>query len=296
MTDREKAVSRDAPAKINLSLRVVGRRPDGYHLLDSLVGFAALGDRVTVQPADTLSLEIAGPYASALSANDKADNLVLRAAKALRTLTGTGRGAAITLHKTLPVAGGIGGGSADAAAAIHALIDLWKIDPPEDALAKMALNLGADVPVCLSAAPSRMQGVGERLTPLPSFPKDPAPGLLLVNPGVGTSTAEVFGALSGNFVETKAPSSAPWRNAADLAAALTPLGNNLTEAACKVTPEIARVLGALPSLPGCRYAAMSGSGATCFALFDDAESAHEAARTFKASHPSWWIEATTLLT
>ncbi len=289
------AVERHAPAKVNLSLRVVGRRDDGYHRLDSLVAFARLGDGVRVRPADGLSLAVTGPRADALAGLPAADNLVLRAAEALRARFGVAAGAAIELEKHLPAAGGLGGGSADAAAALSALCALWDLSPDEAALDAVALALGADVPVCRRGRPARMQGIGERLSPLPPLPDDPPAGLLLVNPGVEVPTGDVFRALAGRFSEPYDPPPALGPTARALAEALAPLGNDLTRAAAAVTPAVGAVLAALEGLAGCRYAAMSGSGATCFGLFDDAAAAEAAAATLAEARPDWWVAPSVLV-
>lgn len=277
-----------APAKINLTLHVVGRRADGYHLLDSLVAFASLHDVVTTRPADALSLAVAGPMAGALAATPPEDNLIVRAARALAAAGGLAAPcAALTLDKRLPVAGGIGGGSADAAAALLALRALWRLDVSDERLAEIGLALGADVPACLASRPSRMSGIGETLAPLPALP---ALGVLLVNPGVALPTARVFGALNGRF---GAPGPMLDR-AMDASALLDTLRrgrNDLETPAMKVAPVIGAALAALADLPGARLARMSGSGATCFALFDDAQAARTAARRLGEAHADWWCAA-----
>jgi len=285
------AVTVAAPAKLNLYLRVVGRRPDGYHELDSLVAFAALGDVVRATPADRLELTIDGPFADALSgAGPHDDNLVLRAARALARLTGCAQGAHLTLTKTLPVASGIGGGSADAAATLQALCALWRVAPQPAALQALALALGADVPVCLDGAACRLQGIGERLTrlaPLPALP------LLLVNPGLPLATRAVFGARAGAFSPPLGPLP-PARDEAALAELVRSGGNDLEAPARALLPVVAEMLAALRDAPGCRVAAMSGSGATCFGLFDRAETAALAEGYLRAAQPGWWVAATSL--
>ena len=250
-----------APAKVNLSLLVTGRRADGYHLLDSLVVFGPARDRLRGRPATSLSLCVEGPFATGLAA--EADNLVLRAGRALAAWAGQGLGAELVLQKNLPVASGIGGGSADAAAALRLLCRMWDLHPGAAALSSLALALGADVPVCLDSAPARMQGVGEVLSPLPPLPPC---GLLLVNPGVSVATADVFRTRAAGF-STAADLPSRWQDAAALATTLAALGNDLEAPALTVAPVIGTVLDALRSLPSCLLARMSGSGATCFALF-----------------------------
>ncbi len=220
-------LSEAAPAKVNLFLHVTGRRPDGYHLLDSLVVFAGAADRLSAEPAETFDLRITGPGAAAL-ASALADNLVLRAARALAEAAGVAGGARITLDKHLPVASGIGGGSADAAAALRLLGRLWDVSLPASALAEMARAIGADVPVCVAGRPARMGGIGEVLAPAPALPGF---GLLLVNPGVALATPEVFRARAGAAFSAPAALPAGWADAGAMAADLARLGNDLEQPA-----------------------------------------------------------------
>lgn len=266
-----------APAKINLALHVTGRRPDGYHLLDSLVVFADAGDRLRVTPSEDLSLAVTGPRAAGVPVDGS--NLVLRAA----ALMGTGRGAAIALDKHLPAAAGIGGGSSDAAAAVRALSVLWRLAlPAPESLAA----LGADVPVCLAAAPARMGGIGERLAPVPEVPPV---WLVLANPGLAVSTPAVFARLDRHD-NPALPDLPGWRDAVELAGWLATTRNDLEAPARALVPEIGGVLGALAVQPGCLMARMSGSGATCFGLFADPAAAAGARRALKTQHRDWWIE------
>ncbi len=262
-----------APAKVNLFLHVTGRRADGYHLLDSLAVFPAVGDIVSAEPAATLSLQISGPFGSVLQSEP--DNLLLRAARGLKP----GAGAALSLKKNLPVASGIGGGSADAAAALRLLARMWGMDAP---LHELALGLGADVPVCLESTAARMGGIGETLWPAPRLPRF---GMLLVNPGVAVPTPAVFRARQGGF---SSPAALPeaWPAFAAMLAALAALGNDLQEAAIGLQPVIGEVLDALVELPGAGLARMSGSGATCFALFESPKAAAAAAEAVKRD--GWW--------
>jgi 4-diphosphocytidyl-2-C-methyl-D-erythritol kinase len=271
-------LSEFAPAKVNLYLHVTGRRADGYHLLDSLAVFPAVGDRLRAAPAEVLSLTVEGTFGAALAG--EADNLVLRAARAL----GATQGARIVLEKHLPVASGIGGGSADAAAALRLLCRLWGRPPAARsiALAPIALALGADVPVCVASRPARMGGVGETLTPAPGLP--PA-GMVLVNPGVSLATAAVFRARTGGF-SASAELPVSWSDAAAMAGDLAKLRNDLEPPAIALCPVIGVVLAALAAVPGCLLARMSGSGATCFGLFPDAATAEAAARAL--ARPGWW--------
>jgi 4-diphosphocytidyl-2-C-methyl-D-erythritol kinase len=274
-----------ARAKINLYLHVTGRRADGFHLLDSLVVFAETGDEIGVAPADDLSLTITGPFAGTLAADD--DNLVLRAARGLRALAGVEQGAAITLTKNLPVASGIGGGSADAAATLDALMALWKVAPDRAALERLALGLGADVPVCLAGRPSFMSGIGEEIAPVGALP---AATLLLVNPGIATPTPAVFKARNGGFSASGRWAEPP-SDARALAAALQTRGNDLTEAAITVTPAIRDVLAAIAGTENCLLARLSGSGATCFGIYAGAGEAEAARRAILATNPAWWAVA-----
>ena len=273
-------VQRIARAKVNLALHVVGRRADGYHLLDSLVAFADFGDVVTVEPAPSLSLSITGPMAAGLSAGP--DNLVLKAAQML----GSPLGAAITLEKRLPIASGIGGGSADAAATMQALGALWGCALPD---AGQVLALGADVPVCLAGQSCRMAGIGDQISPLALPPAH----LVLVNPGVGLSTAAVFGALLRRD-NPPLPPAAPMPDAVALAAYLCHCRNDLEAPALSIVPQIGAVLAALQGQKGCLLARMSGSGATCFGLFASASAAVAAATALRAQSAAWWVQATTM--
>ena len=275
-----------APAKINLYLHVVGRRPDGYHLLDSLIVFAETGDIITAEPAGDLSLSIDGPFAGKLAADT--DNLVLRAARGLRDLSGTTAGARIRLTKNLPVASGIGGGSADAAATLRALVGLWDVAPERADLERLALTLGADVPVCLDSKASFIGGIGEEIA---SAGVLPAIHMLLVNPGVATSTPAVFRARVPGFSQP-ARWIAPPTNAHALAEALQVRRNDLTDPAIIVTPVIRDVLAAIERTRDCLLVRLSGSGATCFGLYATAEAAAAARDRIAAAHPAWWAVAT----
>jgi 4-diphosphocytidyl-2-C-methyl-D-erythritol kinase len=285
-------ISRDARAKLNLTLRITGRRDDGYHLLDSLVAFAEIGDRVTARLAERGSIRVSGPFASALAG--ESDNLVTRAAAALAAAASVpadlAQRTALDLEKNLPVASGIGGGSADAAAALQALMALWQVDHTGAARERLALSLGADVPVCLAGLPARMSGIGERLAPLPPLP---ASFLVLVNPLVACPTGPVFKARQGAF---SAPLAAfePPQSAADLAAVVRAGGNDLEAPAIAICPPIGSILSRLRREPGCLAAAMSGSGGTCFGLFARAEEAEASTARIAAEHSRWWVAATRL--
>jgi 4-diphosphocytidyl-2-C-methyl-D-erythritol kinase len=279
-----------AHAKVNLWLNVVGRRADGYHLLHSLVAFADLADTIEAVPSDSLSLAIDGstavPGAAALAAEQ--DNLVLKAARLLADRAGAAPRAALSLAKKIPVAAGLGGGSADAAAALQALVELWRVALPAEELFDLAGRLGADVPMCLAGRTAIVSGVGERLDAAPPLPSC---AVLLVNPGVALSTAEVFAARRGDFSAERAVTQ-PWSDFAGLVGALGRRGNDLTEAAVSLRPVIGQVLAALRTTDGARHVAMSGSGATCFALYATLAEAKDAAVRLPAT---WWRHAGTFV-
>ena len=276
------ALVEQAYAKINLTLRVLGRRKDGYHELESLVVFADLADTLTLEPGATATLEVTGPFAG--SSGPVPDNLVFKAYDALRERVDGLQTGRFVLEKRLPVAAGIGGGSADAAAALRLLARLNDIALDDPRLMASALVVGADVPVCLDTRPRIMRGVGEKLSPPLALPAMPA---LLVNPGVPLSTREVFGKFAA------VPGGAELAEVPDGFDALIDFlarhGNDLTQAAIACVPMIAEVLDALRALPGVRLARMSGSGPTCFALFASSDEAATAAERLKAAQPAWWV-------
>jgi 4-diphosphocytidyl-2-C-methyl-D-erythritol kinase len=277
-----------APAKINLTLHVLGRRADGYHEIESLVAFAGVGDALTFAPGGALALAVAGPTASA--AGDVADNLVLKAARALaERVAGLGLGR-FALSKRLPVAAGLGGGSADAAAALRLLARANGIALGDPRLEQAARATGADVPVCLDPRVRRMRGIGDILSEPLELPRLPA---VLVNPGVAVATRDVFAALtlpSGGGAAPGVPVPAPPALLEEIADGR----NDLEAPAIELEPAIADVLAVLRKLPGCRLARMSGSGATCFGLFDATRNATAAARTLRVGYPAWWVRATVL--
>ena len=280
------AVTAFAPAKVNLYLHIIGRRTDGYHLLDSLIAFADIGDRITAEPATTLSLEISGPEASGLTDLGQ-DNLVLRAARLLADYAGTTQGAALHLEKNLPAAAGIGGGSSDAAAALRVLAALWRLSIEEQALRSIGARLGADLPACLYGRAAWLGGIGERIEPAPELPEA---GILLVNPGKKLPTASVYAARRGPFCDTGRFTAMPG-DAVGLAEVLVSRRNDLTGAAIGLVPEVGVVLARLPRLPGALIVRMSGSGATCFALFSNRGAAEAARTALVASEPDWWCAA-----
>ncbi|MBA3069541.1 MAG: 4-(cytidine 5'-diphospho)-2-C-methyl-D-erythritol kinase [Hyphomonas sp.] len=275
-----------APAKVNLFLHVGAVKPNGRHDLDSLVVFSDGGacDHLAVEAAGDVSLTVSGPGAGA--AGPEADNLVLRAARALQVASGAAKGAKISLGKWLPVAAGIGGGSSDAAAALRLLTRLWEIDPAY--AVAVAPGLGGDVAVALAGVPALMRGEGERVTPVPLPGPLPA---LLVNPGVACPTGPIFkayDAAGGGAGFSEIDPLPEFSDAADLAHWLGRQRNDLEAPAAAQVPEIGRVLGVLRAQPGVRLARMSGSGATCFALFDTIAFAERTAVALNAEHPGWW--------
>ena len=277
------APAETAYAKINLALHVRARMADGYHALETLFAFCADGDGLTAAPADDLSLVIEGPFGEGLSAGP--DNLVLRAAEALRAATGVCAGAAIRLDKRLPVASGIGGGSADAAAALRLLARLWAITVPRETLHGIAAALGADVPACVASRACRGEGRGDALDFLDDAALAGVP-VLLVNPRVAVPTGPVFARWDGVDCGALADGD-------PLAAALAGR-NDLEPPARALQPVIGAVVAALVACGGVRLARMSGSGATCFALFDDVAVRDVADAAIAAAHPGWWRLATRL--
>lgn len=279
-----------APAKINLYLHVTGRRPDGYHLLDSLVVFAGAGDVLHYEPGtEPLHLKLEGRFGRALGADAAgADNLVMKAAAVLRDLAGPQanvQGGCLVLEKNLPVASGIGGGSADAAAALRLLNRAWNAQVDEPTLFRVAETLGADVPVCLLSQTVRMEGIGETLTPAPRLPEC---GLVLVNCGQAVSTPDVFRKRTGDFVP-RADLPQSWPNSAAMVATLKAQENSLETPACSVCPPVKKVLADIAAQPDCQLARMSGSGATCFGVFPTVEAAREAADRLAEAHAAWWV-------
>lgn len=267
-----------APAKVNLTLHVTGRRDDGYHLLDSLVAFADVGDRLSVSLTDTPQLEVTGPMAAGVPADG--GNLALRAVRLM------GADVHVTLDKRLPAAAGLGGGSSDAAACIRAVAALTGQPLPD---AQAAASLGADVPVCLIARAARMRGIGEDVAPLAAFPFLNA---ILVNPGVAVPTGTVFGRMTQTSNPQMSARLPDWPDAAALIAWLAAQRNDLQEPAIALQPVIGDVLETIATQPGCGLARMSGSGATCFGLFGTQTQAQQAARAL--ARPGWWVRAVTL--
>jgi 4-diphosphocytidyl-2-C-methyl-D-erythritol kinase len=281
-----------APAKVNLTLSVLGRRADGYHSIDSLVTFAGVFDRLTLTLDASLALAVRG--ATADNAGPIEDNLVLKAAHGLAAEIKGLKLGRFTLEKRLPVAAGLGGGSSDAAAALRLLARANRLRLSDKRLYRVALKVGADVPVCLDPRPRRMRGIGEILSPPLSLPKL---AVVLVNPGVAVRTRGVFAilGLKPGARHRRAMHSHPLPpNRADLIKALAAVRNDLEPAAIKLQPVIGRVLETLRRQEGCELARMSGSGATCFGLFRSMRAAEFAARNLSSMHSRWWVKATVL--
>ncbi|MGH6775031.1 4-(cytidine 5'-diphospho)-2-C-methyl-D-erythritol kinase [Brucella tritici] len=283
------AVTRLAPAKINLALHVTGRRDDGYHLLDMLVVFARFGDSVRVEFAEKDSFTVSGPFAKGIPLDG--GNLVLKARETLREHAQRAVSpVAIHLEKNLPIASGIGGGSSDAAATLLALDALWGLDLGFDQFATMGLALGADLPMCLHGAakgtPLAARGIGEDLTPVAEFPALP---MLLVNDGTAVATPDVFRALDKR--DHPALNLASHADIAPLCAYLQTTRNDLLAPALKLAPRIGDKLEMLHA-SGALYAQMSGSGATCYAIFEDMAATEQAAARLSAERPDWFVIAT----
>jgi len=281
-----------APAKLNLALHVTRRRPDGYHELESLFAFAGVADELRAVPAASDRLSLAGPFAGQLGSGP--GNLVLRAVAAFRARWPDGAPAGLDLHlvKNLPVAAGIGGGSADAAAALRLMAGLAPEKPALAALVELAASLGADVPACLLSRPLVARGVGEILAPLPQFP---ALFAVLVNPLLPVSTAEIFRRLEPRARPALPPLPEPLTRPAQLGLWLAETRNDLEPVAVALAPVIGEIVAALGATPGCMLARMSGSGATVFGLFGAAGPAHQAAGHMRQHHPDHWVAAAPLL-
>lgn len=275
-------ITEHAAAKINLFLHVGEKRADGFHPLQSLAVFTAMGDELAMEEAVGLSLAIEGAFAKGLQG--EGDNLVLRAARALG-----GESAKLTLTKNLPVASGIGGGSADAAAALRGLSRLWSLDKDEQALRDIAAGQGSDIPVCVLSRPCFMEGRGEVLREALVMPRVP---MLLVNPGVAVPTKDVFGALDVRSGVEMALPQGRFADTADLLRFLDTTRNDLEEPARRLQPVIGEVLTRMTALPGALLVRMSGSGATCFGIFADDDCCARAAQMLKQANPGWWVAPT----
>ena len=282
-------VKATAPAKVNLTLHVTGQRDDGYHLLDSLVVFADVCDQLSATTAPDLKISVSGPFSPGVPVDDS--NLMMRAAFALQKAHGVDMGAALTLEKHLPHAAGIGSGSSDAALTLAMLAELWNVTPlPADA--PEVLALGADVPVCLRApAPTRMTGIGDRLTNVPRLPDC---ALVMVRPPVDVPTGAVFKGLASHD-GTPMDDLPEGLDYAGFAAWLAAQRNDLQPSAQTIAPEIAEAISALQAQPTVSFAGMSGSGATCFGLVKDMATARQIARRLQVGHMNWWVAPAAVL-
>lgn len=281
-----------APAKINLYLHVTGRLDNGYHTLDSLVAFADIGDKIEISPAVDFHFSVDGPYAAAFGQKERdaspdSANLAVQAVWALARAAQKVPNMRISLTKNLPLASGLGGGSSDAAAVIWGLLEWWGISSKARYLPGLMARLGADVPVCLSCAPSRVRGIGDVMDPVPGLPEIPA---VLVNPGKPCPTGHVFSRFDGKFKE---PMALPenMHHAESFIDFLRHQENDLTQPAKETVPEIANILNTLEAQKGCGLARMSGSGATCFGLFSDEIFARLAAQNIARENPDWWVKS-----
>lgn len=291
-----KTIRIPAPAKINLYLHVVGRRANGYHELDSLVMFADVGDVILVREAAnpasvTPLLTLEGQFAATLSNDPPDSNLVVRAATLLAAELNRPAAVELTIVKSLPVASGIGGGSADAAACLRGLMRLWQAKPDAARLIELSTRLGADVPVCLDSRAAYFGGIGEELSPAPQLPEVPA---VLVNPGIALPTPLVFRARKAPFSQPARFTRAP-ADAEELATWLSDRNNDLTAPAIAVEPAVAVVLGSIAATGNCLLARLSGSGATCFGLYATMSDAEAAAWQIQFNHPDWWVRSCRLL-
>jgi len=273
-----------APAKINLFLHIIGKLPNGYHALESLFVFANQGDRLQFQPASHLTLEVTGPFHDALTDAAPEHNLVYKAALALQKISGTTKGAKITLEKNIPIAAGLGGGSSDAATTIRSLMALWELDIPEPELYALATSLGADIPSCLYGKACYVEGLGEKLTPI-TFPKVP---LVLVTPPCAISTIWSYQQIRPPYTASLEHFPTAFEDMDGLVQLLSSTQNDMAAAAHSKEPMIHEVLDALATSEGCLLSRLSGSGPTCYGLFENIEAADHAATQLQQEHPDWW--------
>ena len=291
-----KTLSVFAPAKLNLFLHVTGKLPNGYHTLDSLVAFVDIGDVIHIEEYKHFQFDITGDFAKDFHDKDKGSyidstNLVVRAVKALSDITNNPPNIKITLEKNLPLASGLGGGSSDAASVIWGLSQLWNLDLQADYLLPLMTRLGADVPVCLNCSPTIMRGIGEQLYPAPStMPETP---IVLINPNIHCSTPEIFTRHDRRYKQnTTLPGS--FYDIYDFVETLKHHENDLYAPAIQIAPEIENVIHALNTQNGSLLARMSGSGASCFGIFESDEQAENAAQNIRDENPDWWIKTGTL--
>ncbi|PCJ99433.1 MAG: 4-(cytidine 5'-diphospho)-2-C-methyl-D-erythritol kinase [Zetaproteobacteria bacterium] len=281
-----------APAKINLFLHITGRLSNGYHTLDSLVTFADIGDIITIEPASSFSFHIKGPFADTFKNEERSaflngENIVIKAARSLSQIADRPLNTHITLTKNLPLSSGLGGGSSDAAATIWGLQKLWNLKHDADYIIPLMTKLGADVPVCLNCYPTIMQGIGDILRPAPTMPEIP---ILLINPMISCSTKDIFLHHNKQY-KTNITLPKAFPTIASVENILNALDNDLFKPALELIPEIGNVMNALTAQKHCLFSRMSGSGASCFGLFETIEHAESAAETIKRENPDWWIKS-----
>lgn len=276
-----------APCKINLFLHLTGRKKDGYHKLDSLVVFTDFGDTVSLEPANEFDFSVQGAFAKNLHNTDFSNNLVVRAAKMLSQATGNPLHLKITLTKNIPLSSGLGGGSSDAAATISGLLDYWKLPRNAPYLPVLLTSLGADVPVCMACEPMQMRGIGDILLPASTLPEIPA---VIVNPLRPCPTKDVFLGRTGSSYRPEVDLPESLSDIDPLIAFLKKQHNDLEPYAKRIVPEIGNVLTALSLTQGCLLPRMSGSGASCFGLYDSEEQAKAAAAKITHENPDWWVQ------
>ena len=286
--DTIKPLSIFAPAKINLYLHITGKLDSGYHTLDSLISFADIGDDICIEPAQSLSLEINGPYGSAfkgkdLSSEPESTNLVIKAVRATAQLAQKTPALKVTLTKNLPLGAGIGGGSADAAAIIWGLLQYWALPKSLKGLDDLMLSLGADVPVCFACQSAYVSGIGETITPAHDIPEQP---IVLIYPGKPCHTGKIFSLYNEDYI---APH--PHKDPPDLDDIMKNTRNSLTKTAIQTVPSIQNVLENLQTQEGCMLVRMSGSGSSCFGLFKDRAAADNAAENIASTNPDWWVKS-----
>ena len=287
-----KAIIKNAKAKVNLFLHVNDKRADGYHFLESLVAFAEVKDILEFYPQKNIELDIKGKFAKNLLQEEAAaQNIVIRAAELIQNKYAKDKGAKIVLTKNIPVGAGLGGGSSDAAATIEGLCELWELDLSNDEKQDLGIKLGADVPVCLLGKPAFVSGIGEKLLEIKTLPEF---NIVLVNPNIYLSTKRVFERGFLNFSEEINTNFSETEDYDDYIEILSSTRNDLEENAKELVPEINDILNVLASSEGALIARMSGSGATCFAIFKTKSQAENCAKKIRAENPQWWVENTVI--
>ncbi len=289
MTNPQQSICVFAPAKINLFLHLTGRRNDGYHTLQSLIGFADIGDVIDIEPAEDFAFSVKGPFSEPLEREDAGgkNNLVIKAAQGLAEIVNKPLDIHIRLTKNLPIAAGLGGGSSDAAATIWGLQEYWGLNRDTPYLWPLMTRLGADVPMCLRCQPQMVEGIGEDLKPAPLMPEIP---IILVNPLHTCSTEDVFLHSSSKVYKDNVSAPAGFSSVFEMIAFLQKCDNDLFDSAASLLPEIKNVMSALETQKDCLFAQMSGSGASCFGLFETINEAKKAAKIIAKDNPDWWVK------